>query len=112
MPQPQETKKQRAYERKRMLVEVRWHHRTAEGTEAELYDVSVGGAFLSPLGILPESVGKGDQVWIVIHQPEHDDVLCGEVRWRGYNEGHGVIGIGIEFDASSHATAEKLFVQK
>jgi hypothetical protein len=112
MEQPQNPRDQRAYERKRMLVEVRWHHRTAEGTDAELFDVSIGGAFLSPLGILPDTVGKNDQIWIVVHRPEQDEVLCGEVRWRGFNEGHGVIGLGIEFDTASRAIAEKLFGPK
>jgi c-di-GMP-binding flagellar brake protein YcgR len=102
-------RQRRAYERKRMLVEVRWHHRTAEGEAAELWDVSMGGAFLSLFGVLPEMVGKNDIVWIVIHKPEQDEILCGKVRWRGFSESHGVIGLGIEFDAGSRAIAERLF---
>jgi hypothetical protein len=99
----------RAYDRKKVLVEVRWLHRKSEGSSAELCDVSLGGAYLSPLGEVPDDVGKDSVVWMVLPGAEGDEVISGIVRWRGFSREHGVIGFGIEFEEASKGTVKRLF---
>jgi len=99
----------RAHERKKLLVEVRWHHRRAEGASAELCDISLGGAYLTPLGVVPDEISKDSIVWIVAAGPQGDEVISGIVRWRGFSQEHGVIGFGVEFEEAAKDTAKRVF---
>lgn len=95
--------------RRPRLVHVHWLNRESEGGQAELYDVSSAGMFLVPTGDLPDSVGKNDNVWIVVQQPEGERTLTGKVRWRGYSQEHDAIGFGVLLDRDSQGAAIAIF---
>ena len=99
----------RAHERKKLLVEVRWQHRGSEGAAAELCDISLGGAYMTPLGTVPNEVGKDSIVWLVVAGPHGEDVIAGIVRWRGFSQEHGVIGFGLEFEEASKDVVKRVF---
>jgi hypothetical protein len=91
------------------LVHVRWMNRASEGASAELFDVSASGVFLVPLGEIPESVGVGDTVWIILQQPDGEKTLTGTVRWRGFSQAHGSIGCGVLLEQNSLALCAAIF---
>jgi len=99
----------RIHERKKVLVEVRWLHRKSEGAQAELYDVSLGGAYLTPLGPVPDDVARDSVIWIVVAGTQGDEVISGIVRWRGFSQEHGVLGFGLEFEEPSKPVVKRVF---
>jgi hypothetical protein len=94
--------------RTRRVVHVQWINRESDATPAELLDVSPAGLFITPTGAVPESIGKGDRVWIVFKEAAGDRTLMGTVRWRGYSQTHDAIGFGVELEPGSRELATKV----
>jgi len=104
-------KSPRQHERNKTLNWVRWDHKRQENNEGGIYDISPAGTFLTPLGSMPETIQKGDPIWIVLHVNEKDHILSAKVCWRGISKEHGESGFGLEFDENSKKIAEDLCLQ-
>jgi hypothetical protein len=91
------------------LVHVRWVNQESEGAPAELFDVSASGFFVVPIGEIPESIGAGDPVWIIVRQPDGPKTLTGTVRWRGFSQAQGAIGCGVLLDQTCLVLSASIF---
>jgi hypothetical protein len=94
--------------RAQRLVHAHWLYRESEGASAEVLDASSGGLFIVPCGEIPDSIGQGDRVWIVVSHLDGSATLTGTVRWRGYSQAHDAIGFGIELDTNCRELAAQV----
>ena len=98
---PSNAPSRRRHERITAHVTARWHNRSEEDVAAVILDVSTDGLFLVPEGSMPESVGNGSLVWVVVPSSGRTETLAGTVRWKGFHPRHAVSGFGIQVEGPS-----------
>ena len=59
--------------------------------------------------VVSESIGAGDNVWVVVARSGGEETLVGKIRWRGYSQRHDAIGFGVQLDPSCRDLAAKVF---